>query len=1234
MSIVIKDTNNKVKIVYSKFTEETRFACNTSVSISNYVVELKLKTGTYTNAKEFLNSFTEELNAVGITDNAKPEFTYTVENDYVTLQCNSKYGFGFCYTPSGISNNIFFQNFPFLLESDFGSANNKNKAQNKITFVLGKAQQNYSLVSTCASGFCQGYSGKIIIKYINGIVGAVGEFSLGSKFITDYIKAINYDAMNVFGIKYNICEFFEATNNKFEIAIMFRDIEKIYIPEALLNQLGFQKNQVSKVNFSTDSTLREQFRGYASYEAYYDCSNFIFNNVLICNMFTMLVGNIIIDNVSYIQNNGVIPKNPYCILTKIAKLVTGYTGVNPVGEITQASVLESTLMFTRDLSSRINYSIDSLTTDYYSFVFIKDSSQKGLKITIYNYYNKPCVDPDNIFAPTIVGQVSTAPCSNCMAGTMSRTCNNNYTFSEVDRSTCTVQYCQKEDLNGEIWSKTAAGETASVSCPTNYKGRVYRTCDCSTVEWGVPDDSNCVRAECPANGEFPKTYAGETVTLNCANNQTGKIKRLCKSDGTWGSIDNTCEDIYCSASDNFPKTLGGTTATLNCAANQSGNITRSCNNDGTWGSIDNTCEDNYCPANDGFPKTLGGSTATLNCAANQDGSITRFCNNDGTWSSAVNKCAINYCPAEGLYSKTLGGTTATLDCADNQSGSITRPCKNDGKWGTEVNTCEDNYCPANNGFPKTLGGTTAKMSCADNQKGEITRFCQNSGTWGEINNNCVNNYCPAEFSYERTLGGTTVTRSCANNQSGSITRFCNNDGTWETEVNTCKDNYCPANNGFPKTLGGTTATLGCAVNQSGSITRSCKNDGTWASIDNTCEDNYCPTDNEFPKTLGGTTATLGCAVNQSGSITRHCKNDGTWGTEVNTCKDNYCPANNGFPKTLGGTTASISCGDNYSGSITRLCKNDGTWDSPSISNCSLTICKAESGFEDTPLGFTATKPCESGYRGQLTRLCNSDGSWGPVEGSCEEIITKCTADPALGFNETPLGEIAYKTCDSPIQDGRVSRQCNMDGSWGPVVSTCVDRYCPAVGNFPRTIASSNAYLDCPQGYNGTGISKYCKISGVWDETLESCTRIICSADQGFDDTYAGETAVKPCESGYTGNYTRSCDITGSWGPITNNCTQVPYCSEDNYKGFTWPKTEVGKTVELTCPNDSKVKVTRTCLENQKWGETTPETIPRTCINEGDSGSSENNNLLIYIIIGIVAVIAIIIIIVIIRRRRR
>ena len=208
----------------------------------------------------------------------------------------------------------------------------------------------------------------------------------------------------------------------------------------------------------------------------------------------------------------------------------------------------------------------------------------------------------------------------------------------------------------------------------------------------------------------------------------------------------------------------------------------------------------------------------------------------------------------------------------------------------------------------------------------------------------------------------------------------------------------------------------------------------------------------------------------------------------------------------------------------------------------------------------------------------------------------------------------------------------MDGSWGPVSNNCVDRYCSAIDNFPKTIASSSAHLECPQGYEGSGISKYCNVDGVWEETIESCTRIVCPADQGFDDTYAGESAVKPCESGYVGNYSRVCNITGSWGPISDSCIQVLYCPENEYKGFTWPRTEVGKTIELTCPNDSKVKVSRTCRETQEWGETTPETIPSTCINKGIDFLFENNSLL-YIIIGIIILVVIIVIVAIIRKRK-
>jgi hypothetical protein len=179
------------------------------------------------------------------------------------------------------------------------------------------------------------------------------------------------------------------------------------------------------------------------------------------------------------------------------------------------------------------------------------------------------------------------------------------------------------------------------------------------------------------------------------------------------------------------------------------------------------------------------------------------------------------------------------------------------------------------------------------------------------------------------------------------------------------------------------------------------------------------------------------------------------------------------------------------------------------------------------------------------------------------------------FPTTNAGVQAVGTCIAGYA-GSASRQCNLDATWGTASSTCVRtcshhghtrgrpghaRLTPSVSLFPNAAITcpalpsdgnaawpvSNAGTTtvsgtCGVGYTGTP-SRACDITGNWGAISSQCTQISCPAlssfqNAAFPSVTAGAVSTGACVSGYTGTASRQCNSDGTWGTATVTCTST------------------------------------------------------------------------------------------------
>ena len=130
--------------------------------------------------------------------------------------------------------------------------------------------------------------------------------------------------------------------------------------------------------------------------------------------------------------------------------------------------------------------------------------------------------------------------------------------------------------------------------------------------------------------------------------------------------------------------------------------------------------------------------------------------------------------------------------------------------------------------------------------------------------------------------------------------------------------------------------------------------------------------------------------------------------------------------------------------------------------------------------------------------------------------------------------------------------------------------CPPLDGFPWALPNQTVVLQC-----GTGTkSRTCGLSGAYGPIIDNCQPLQCQSDHGFPTSTGGQTATIPCGHGFSGNETRFCTISGQWQqPDRSGCRPL-FCTASD--GF--PAVQAGSVVNIPCSNGSGLS-SRTCFSN-------------------------------------------------------
>ncbi|KAK8802154.1 hypothetical protein WA158_006548 [Blastocystis sp. Blastoise] len=417
-------------------------------------------------------------------------------------------------------------------------------------------------------------------------------------------------------------------------------------------------------------------------------------------------------------------------------------------------------------------------------------------------------------------------------------------------------------------------------------------------------------------------------------------------------------------------------------------------------------------------------------------------------------------------------------------------------------------------------------------------------------------YCKGYTSYENdvktlyddTLPGSEQYRPCSSEYEGYVSKRCNIFGQWESEdLSGCQKKKCNSvtENGYtwPITEIDQDAELNCPFGYTGSITRYCRytcSKPVWGEIISTCEKSDIINENAYKKVVDrisneievpleiiGTIQTVDVPLPNNLSFT--VKNDGIHisGKYLNTTPytgKHVLKITNGNVVTT--YTLEII--------LTDFCVYDGeTYGKDSI----------------------ITVPCGEGYTGTRTMKCT-------VCDSCDSLDWMVTSN----------------TCQV--------LQCSQN----------IDEIYSLT--WPSTMVGSSVILDCPYGQEGS-VTRTCQTGQIWSDITYDCQIPQCSSNIdsiyniNWPATNVLTTATSPCPTGLSGSITRFCNTNKQWGPVVNTCT-VPQCSAevDNQYEISWPNTEIGESISMTCPEGQQGSLTRVCLEGSIWSG-----ITSTCHTE-------------------------------------
>lgn len=92
-------------------------------------------------------------------------------------------------------------------------------------------------------------------------------------------------------------------------------------------------------------------------------------------------------------------------------------------------------------------------------------------------------------------------------------------------------------------------------------------------------------------------------------------------------------------------------------------------------------------------------------------------------------------------------------------------------------------------------------------------------------------------------------------------------------------------------------------------------------------------------------------------------------------------------------------------------------------------------------------------------------------------------------------------------------------------------------------------------------------------------------------TEATQSIELQCPVGMSGSASRTCDSTGTWGPITSSCgrsldlllgIEGVTCPREQAGGRMWEETPANGQRVLSCTSSSTGSLTRFCLTTGEW----------------------------------------------------
>ena len=770
-------------------------------------------------------------------------------------------------------------------------------------------------------------------------------------------------------------------------------------------------------------------------------------------------------------------------------------------------------------------------------------------------------------------------------------------------------------------------------------GYTYDYCNSSGSWWKQPYTAANNRF-CPADGIWNEQEAGNANNqlISCPAGYHGYLYRYCKDNGTWGDSSSrycsltpsTPTTVYkCLAEGGWPETPDGTSVTRNCPSGYSGQMTRYCNY-GDWLRVNSsgctlTGTPTRCPANSGFPATEVDNVVKISCPDGYFGTQMRYCSPSGSWSNIYsNSCYLKgKCPADGEWPETVAGSTYHIVCPTKYTGQMSRYCNKDGIWlNINSSSCISTVCHPDNGWDETPLNTTLTKDCPTGYTGQLTRTCGSNGRWGNVNSSaCRIKACPDDGIWYSMEPSPTypVSQSigCPDGYRGRMHRECLFGGEWDDVDSTeCTIIQCPGDSTWPTTNANGFVEANCPAGYSGKRTRICKANGIWEDVDSSNCVMDCPANGVWSQTPAATTTNAICPTGYSGTMTRLCTANGTWGNiNSSACVIKKCPVDSIWNQTNAGETITNACPAGYTGTMSRICTADGTWSTVNSSACLLN-CPAYDGFSSTVSGVTAEKSCPTGQSGIITRTCNN-GVWGNSVSTC--LQTLCPADdiwPTSGG----AGQTVNADCPSGYT-GLRTRTCNVNGSWGNINSSACSLNCPASNGFSIATHGVTREKDCPSGYTGKVIGTC--TNGTWDINSTSCY-LNCPASNGFSIATHNETREKDCDDGYTGKITGEC-YNGTWVNVNSSSCELvtvdepeeelqpephsrSYCEAITIDGVSLPRTVIGNEIQYDC-TQGNLDMSAKCTEDG-WRDIKKS----TCKN--------NTNLIILIVIAVILLLVI------------